>query len=179
MFFFFQAEDGIRDYKVTGVQTCALPISSVLGTAAGRPQGGPIPPEGEQRKAITVEMVADHESCRELAALEDAGASLLARPVTWEPAASKGLLFPVAIGKLALEQPAHAAVHTLGVGASGRDQAEQGPGRLRSRAVAAAPGLAVHVRGAGLPPAAVLVLAIGQPAHGAADGEAVHVLAHR
>src|SRR3954462_4569275 len=27
-FFFFQAEDGIRDYRVTGVQTCALPISS-------------------------------------------------------------------------------------------------------------------------------------------------------
>src|SRR5688500_20250987 len=27
--FFFQAEDGIRDYKVTGVQTCALPISQV------------------------------------------------------------------------------------------------------------------------------------------------------
>src|SRR3989454_6725983 len=27
-FFFFQAEDGIRDYKVTGVQTCALPIYS-------------------------------------------------------------------------------------------------------------------------------------------------------
>src|SRR6266566_5326682 len=26
-FLFFQAEDGIRDYKVTGVQTCALPIS--------------------------------------------------------------------------------------------------------------------------------------------------------
>src|SRR5215467_7095541 len=30
-FFFFQAEDGIRDYKVTGVQTCALPICA--GTA--------------------------------------------------------------------------------------------------------------------------------------------------
>src|SRR5688500_19277076 len=27
--FCFQAEDGIRDYKVTGVQTCALPISPV------------------------------------------------------------------------------------------------------------------------------------------------------
>src|SRR5256885_10635743 len=27
LLFFFQAEDGIRDYKVTGVQTCALPIS--------------------------------------------------------------------------------------------------------------------------------------------------------
>src|SRR5256885_11436647 len=29
VFFFFQAEDGIRDYKVTGVQTCALPILAV------------------------------------------------------------------------------------------------------------------------------------------------------
>src|SRR5690606_39558737 len=28
VFFFFQAEDGIRDFHVTGVQTCALPISS-------------------------------------------------------------------------------------------------------------------------------------------------------
>src|SRR2546430_7505628 len=27
IFFFFQAEDGIRDLTVTGVQTCALPIS--------------------------------------------------------------------------------------------------------------------------------------------------------
>src|SRR5689334_23913574 len=33
--FFFQAEDGIRDGTVTGVQTCALPISSVgLGDEA-------------------------------------------------------------------------------------------------------------------------------------------------
>src|SRR2546421_7180162 len=29
-FFFFQAEDGIRDLIVTGVQTCALPISSSM-----------------------------------------------------------------------------------------------------------------------------------------------------
>src|SRR5207245_6764137 len=29
-FFFLQAEDGIRDATVTGVQTCALPISSVF-----------------------------------------------------------------------------------------------------------------------------------------------------
>src|SRR5205807_4785781 len=33
--FFFQAEDGIRDYKVTGVQTCALPISAATRPAAG------------------------------------------------------------------------------------------------------------------------------------------------
>src|SRR5690606_40346220 len=32
--FFFQAEDGIRDFHVTGVQTCALPISA--GTSAPR-----------------------------------------------------------------------------------------------------------------------------------------------
>src|SRR2546426_5631572 len=32
-FFFFQAEDGIRDYKVTGVQTCALPILFASGRA--------------------------------------------------------------------------------------------------------------------------------------------------
>src|SRR5690606_40002110 len=31
------AEDGIRDFHVTGVQTCALPISSVVKTMAGRP----------------------------------------------------------------------------------------------------------------------------------------------
>src|SRR5207249_9367317 len=31
LFFFFQAEDGIRDRNVTGVQTCALPISRLRG----------------------------------------------------------------------------------------------------------------------------------------------------
>src|SRR5256885_11671700 len=34
-FFFFQAEDGIRDYKVTGVQTCALPIYLQGAVSAG------------------------------------------------------------------------------------------------------------------------------------------------
>src|SRR5256885_12262392 len=47
VFFFFQAEDGIRDYKVTGVQTCALPISRAgwLGRAPRRtcPQRSPCP----------------------------------------------------------------------------------------------------------------------------------------
>src|SRR2546422_1263132 len=42
-FFFFQAEDGIRDVAVTGVQTCALPISTVgilpnLAKLAQRPE---------------------------------------------------------------------------------------------------------------------------------------------
>src|SRR2546421_112085 len=33
LYFFFQAEDGIRDLIVTGVQTCALPISVIRGRA--------------------------------------------------------------------------------------------------------------------------------------------------
>src|SRR2546426_949354 len=38
--FFFQAEDGIRDYKVTGVQTCALPIcGEPIRRAFGAPPG--------------------------------------------------------------------------------------------------------------------------------------------
>src|SRR2546426_4138463 len=37
--FFFQAEDGIRDYKVTGVQTCALPIWLRGGTASTTARG--------------------------------------------------------------------------------------------------------------------------------------------
>src|SRR2546427_6216255 len=38
-FFFFQAEDGIRDLTVTGVQTCALPISSIGLWPAGQGAG--------------------------------------------------------------------------------------------------------------------------------------------
>src|SRR6266446_3997242 len=37
--FFFQAEDGIRDYKVTGVQTCALPISMPTQDGLGPDDG--------------------------------------------------------------------------------------------------------------------------------------------
>src|SRR2546426_5554817 len=55
-FFFFQAEDGIRDYKVTGVQTCALPILR-LPSGGQRHLGAcvielahPEPGEGGQRQ---------------------------------------------------------------------------------------------------------------------------------
>src|SRR5436305_13852874 len=64
-FFFFQAEDGIRDADVTGVQTCALPISqgrqtydvsSFLSPAAPIPAGctiriqGMAPDRSEERR---------------------------------------------------------------------------------------------------------------------------------
>src|SRR3712207_8552926 len=44
-FFFFQAEDGIRDIGVTGVQTCALPISS--GSPGGSRTGYAISGNGQ------------------------------------------------------------------------------------------------------------------------------------
>src|SRR5438874_8964874 len=40
LFFFFQAEDGIRDLYVTGVQTCALPILSGRGADTQPPGRG-------------------------------------------------------------------------------------------------------------------------------------------
>src|SRR5262249_56957222 len=49
VFFFFQAEDGIRDWSVTGVQTCALPIykstpiSHILDVYSSRGYIGPMP----------------------------------------------------------------------------------------------------------------------------------------
>src|SRR5690606_27080185 len=43
-FFFFQAEDGIRDFHVTGVQTCALPILAALSRRnAAWPASSPSP----------------------------------------------------------------------------------------------------------------------------------------
>src|SRR2546426_3959902 len=88
--FFFQAEDGIRDYKVTGVQTCALPISrtpprcAALGGGrlrrlrARRPRhrGGVRGPEreaagaarggsgGAGRRRVRVEHLEDRKSTR-------------------------------------------------------------------------------------------------------------------
>src|SRR5205807_6775189 len=45
----FQAEDGIRDYKVTGVQTCALPI--FIGEGSGRAsEGRPLPIGNRSRR---------------------------------------------------------------------------------------------------------------------------------
>src|SRR5437763_8795495 len=51
VFFFFQAEDGIRDTSVTGVQTCALPIFRVTAARrlACRRRGGAPPSPGARR----------------------------------------------------------------------------------------------------------------------------------
>src|SRR2546421_5616977 len=67
LFFFFQAEDGIRDLIVTGVQTCALPISAQapLGQVVLEP--GPagfqdetvLGPDGGQLGQVTLDLAPD------------------------------------------------------------------------------------------------------------------------
>src|SRR5256885_10626975 len=54
--FFFQAEDGIRDYKVTGVQTCALPISAGLLEAFGHTKFGQL---AQGKRAVTWESLKE------------------------------------------------------------------------------------------------------------------------
>src|SRR5205807_4019538 len=81
--FFFQAEDGIRDYKVTGVQTCALPIcggfdgvdAGLLGVDhlpghAGAAVAGGAVVRAERRDAAAGDVDGDYReigraSCRE------------------------------------------------------------------------------------------------------------------
>src|SRR5687767_16019089 len=51
-FFFFQAEDGIRDKLVTGVQTCALPILKPAALRSNRPPKPPSPPMTPRRSVL-------------------------------------------------------------------------------------------------------------------------------
>src|SRR5205823_9707608 len=77
VFFFFQAEDGIRDKLVTGVQTCALPIYAV-GDERHPPQD-----EGAHEDFAELE-VPLHESAQMLAIDDDD------RSVAESPAANQG-----------------------------------------------------------------------------------------
>src|SRR5688572_33248983 len=74
IFFFFQAEDGIRDLTVTGVQTCALPISTaargdhrerdarVVDAAGG---DGPVASDRVHQRCQPVAGEIGRASCRE------------------------------------------------------------------------------------------------------------------
>src|SRR5260370_10026733 len=67
VFFFFQAEDGIRDSSVTGVQTCALPIYFARATI-GHPRllrgAGPVGPYQEGQDGEDPRGVARSEERR-------------------------------------------------------------------------------------------------------------------
>src|SRR5260370_15500549 len=69
LFFFFQAEDGIRDSSVTGVQTCALPISVPRHRAHRSWRGGipflpptPPPDAGFRPNILACELVSAFRS---------------------------------------------------------------------------------------------------------------------
>src|SRR5690348_17509428 len=61
MCFFFQAEDGIRDGRVTGVQTCALPISRRSRRPPPKPRRRPRPtlPRRRRRREVDPMEAAD------------------------------------------------------------------------------------------------------------------------
>src|SRR3712207_9510068 len=63
--FFFQAEDGIRDIGVTGVQTCALPIYAAAPPCPRRgrsvaPAGEPVGPGRSRTRARAVAVARGH-----------------------------------------------------------------------------------------------------------------------
>src|SRR5438309_9602015 len=65
VFFFFQAEDGIRDGTVTGVQTCALPIwSSIAHEGARGSSCGALPTANRQANATRSEERRVGKECR-------------------------------------------------------------------------------------------------------------------
>src|SRR3989441_8243063 len=74
-FFFFQAEDGIRDKLVTGVQTCALPIS------------GPVSLEGYPAAPLTA---ASRDAVRRLV-LCGWRVTQDDRPALWSPVARRSV----------------------------------------------------------------------------------------
>src|SRR5256885_11141817 len=61
--FFFQAEDGIRDYKVTGVQTCALPIYHPVDAAKLAEPAGE---DGKFREVGEIAEKAEHVGREEI-----------------------------------------------------------------------------------------------------------------
>src|SRR5437016_6938641 len=77
-FFFFQAEDGIRDWSVTGVQTCALPICPHLLAAhheavavglGARPERGQVAPGAGLAEELAPELVGGEDGREEAALL--------------------------------------------------------------------------------------------------------------
>src|SRR2546422_6958622 len=88
IFFFFQAEDGIRDVAVTGVQTCALPISRGGARREARPHR-PADPDQEQpdgRPAGEIEagqlaLIAVTKRCRRSTSAPSPGPGAARRPL--------------------------------------------------------------------------------------------------
>src|SRR5690606_39466557 len=61
------AEDGIRDFHVTGVQTCALPIYSVMASSVATMRAGEVPAKVARNMPVFLPCsVTDNPPCRPL-----------------------------------------------------------------------------------------------------------------
>src|SRR2546430_16789339 len=108
-FFFFQAEDGIRDLTVTGVQTCALPIC-----ASSRPRSGATPTGTPSRIPETIRKLPWLTPARSLplgasSARTAAGTELMPGILAAADLAAFGEIFRAAAAFQALRRRAGAA----------------------------------------------------------------------
>src|SRR6266498_1832695 len=83
-FFFFQAEDGIRDADVTGVQTCALPIFSVtaisVALAVQARQLATVEREGREQAEQAADELEKETALSLIGPLDPKGAGTLSQP---------------------------------------------------------------------------------------------------
>src|SRR5205823_9820967 len=95
IFFFFQAEDGIRDKLVTGVQTCALPICDDVPLRGRRPRSRGT---SSRRAASAVAGAGKHDAA--WAVPESGGPAVyaIASPATFRHKASRRCLFCITGG---------------------------------------------------------------------------------
>src|SRR5256886_10432678 len=135
VFFFFQAEDGIRDLTVTGVQTCALPIS-------GEPDRPPPAPTRQETP------VSPARRARPLLRLSYGGRQLLADDLVHQlavrPALELGHHLSHDLSEILRStgnRLPHGAPDLVGVDRGGQELLERLPlGELRLRPVGAAGG---------------------------------------
>src|SRR5205807_4205990 len=80
--FFFQAEDGIRDYKVTGVQTCALPICQTSCIHSTRERS--MAPKAAEKKMATADAPVNgrsRNSARSISGLRERSRCTMNSPI--------------------------------------------------------------------------------------------------
>src|SRR5260221_9846650 len=93
LFFFFQAEDGIRDHCVTGVQTCALSILMQTGqTQYGMQTFNQSLATQYFKKQISLTTALSHSSNPdELQEMINRGAGLISQPTVASNSAARGM----------------------------------------------------------------------------------------
>src|SRR5699024_8322394 len=130
VFFFFQAEDGIRDRNVTGVQTCALPIGRTVRDG-GRRGGTVRPHDSEWRESAACAGVDSELFFPETTAGVNTARSICAPcPVKAEGVAVALGCDPVGVWAGTTRRERRAMVRDRARSVAGRQQREDVPARL-------------------------------------------------